>query len=212
MAITFYCVYRVIDKIIVSAYTAWKHELTVPLVGESEVHPSVARRIIIKFVTYEGVKPSEILRRLQAQFPDNCLKKPQVYEWHNQFSAEREAVENEPHGRRTRTNLTEQNITAVREIIERDRRLTIMKTESEVEISYGNAETIIVDKLRFWKISARLIPHLLTDQMKQNRLEISQRFRVEGENFLHHIIVTCDETWVHHYKAESKQAEWRKKG
>ncbi|XP_039285350.1 uncharacterized protein LOC120351580 [Nilaparvata lugens] len=39
------------------------------------------------------------------------------------------------------------------------------------------------------------------------------RFTEEGETFLSRI-VTCDETWVHHYTPESKQAsmEWRKKG
>jgi len=182
--------------------------------SECKVHPSVAQRIIIKFLTCEGVKPSEILRTLQAQFPDNCLKKPlKVYEWHKQFQAGREAVENEPHDRRPRTSLTEQNIAAARGLIERNRRLTIMEIASEIKISYGSAESIIVDELGFRKISARWVPRLLTDQMKQNRLEVSQRllerFQVDGENF-----VTCDETWVHHYTVESKQAsmEWKKKG
>ena len=43
--------------------------------SEQEVSPHVAQRTIIKFLTNEGVKPSNILRRLEAQFGDTCLKK-----------------------------------------------------------------------------------------------------------------------------------------
>jgi hypothetical protein len=44
-----------------------------------EVPSSVAQRIIIKFLTKEGVIPSEIFTRLQAQFGDECLSHPRVF-------------------------------------------------------------------------------------------------------------------------------------
>ncbi|KAJ8935093.1 hypothetical protein NQ318_005715 [Aromia moschata] len=62
----------------------------------------------------QGVRPSEILTRLQAQFGDETLSKTQVYEWHKRFSAGRERVENEPHDQRPRTSITQENICAVR--------------------------------------------------------------------------------------------------
>jgi hypothetical protein len=36
--------------------------------SEREVPPAIAQRIIVKFLTNEGVKSSEILTRLRAQF------------------------------------------------------------------------------------------------------------------------------------------------
>ena len=38
-------------------------------------------------------------------------------------------------------------------------------------------------------------------------------YEKEGDAFIHRI-VTCDETWVHHYTPDSKRAskEWRRKG
>ncbi|KAJ8939129.1 hypothetical protein NQ318_010884 [Aromia moschata] len=36
-----------------------------------------------------GVRPSEILTRVQTQFGDETLSKTQVYEWHKRFSARR---------------------------------------------------------------------------------------------------------------------------
>ena len=41
--------------------------------SEQEVPPSVAQHIVIKFLTNEGVKPSEILTHLKAQFGDPTL-------------------------------------------------------------------------------------------------------------------------------------------
>lgn len=97
--------------------------------SKQEVPSSVAQRVIIKFLTTEGVKPSEILRRLKTQFGDNTLKKTQVYAWHKQFLEGREAVENEGHRRRPRISVTEENIHIVGRLLEDDRRLTVLRLE-----------------------------------------------------------------------------------
>ena len=61
--------------------------------------------------------------------------------------------------------------------------------------------------------TARWVPRLLSDKQKTARVQISEtllaRYEKEGDAFIHHI-VTCDETWVHHYTPESKRAskEW----
>lgn len=78
------------------------------------------QRIIIKFLARKCVKPKEMLRRPQAQFLDNCLKKPQVYEWQKQFQAGREVVKNLPYDRRPRISLTNRNIITILSLIERD--------------------------------------------------------------------------------------------
>lgn len=86
----------------------------------------------------------------------------------------------------------------------------------ESEISYESVFQIVTDILEISKVSARWVPCLLSDDHKQHRLEISQRhfnrFQQEGEDFLIRII-TCNETWVHHYTPQSKQVsmEWWKR-
>jgi histone-lysine N-methyltransferase SETMAR len=67
---------------------------------------SVAQRIIIKFLSGEGVKPAEILRRLTEQFKEETLSRAQVFAWHKHFVEGREHVENEGHDRRPSTSLT----------------------------------------------------------------------------------------------------------
>jgi hypothetical protein len=75
-----------------------------------EVPSSVAQHIIIKFLTKEGVIPSEIFTRFQAQFGDKCLSQPRVFSWAKSFREGRDHVENEPHAWRPRTSVNPNNI------------------------------------------------------------------------------------------------------
>jgi IS30 family transposase len=38
-------------------------------------------RGVIRFFFAEGVKPVEIIRRMQAQYSDNCLSRSKIYKW-----------------------------------------------------------------------------------------------------------------------------------
>ncbi|KYN34460.1 hypothetical protein ALC56_10947 [Trachymyrmex septentrionalis] len=62
--------------------------------SEQQVPASVAQRVIIKFLTKEGVKPCEILTRLKVQYGDDTLSKTQVFDWAKKFKSGRESVEN----------------------------------------------------------------------------------------------------------------------
>jgi hypothetical protein len=66
----------------------------------------VAQRIIIKFLSGEGVKPAKILRRLTEQCKEETLSRVRVFAWHKHFVEGRELVENEGHDRRPRTSVT----------------------------------------------------------------------------------------------------------
>lgn len=125
---------------------------------EQEVPVSVAQRIIIRFLVNEGVKPSEVLTRLQAQFGDDTLSKTQVFDWATKFWDGRDRVENENHKQRPATSVNEDNIQAVRELVEGDRRITVANIASEVGISVGSVHTIVSDTLGYSKVSAKWVP------------------------------------------------------
>ena len=60
------------------------------------------------------------------------------------------------------------------------------------------------------------MPRLLTDDQKENRVEISQELLAnanDNKNFLKNII-TGDETWVYEYDVETKMqsSQWMGKG
>ena len=66
------------------------------------------------------------------------------------------------------------------------------------------------------RVSAKFVPRLLTDDQKENRVEISQELLANAngnENFLKNII-TGNETWVYGYDVETKMhsSQWMGKG
>ena len=57
--------------------------------SEQKVSVSVEQRIIIKFLTAEGVQAMEVLHRLERQFEEACLSRTRVLEWCKIFREER---------------------------------------------------------------------------------------------------------------------------
>ena len=80
----------------------------------------------------------------------------------------------------------------------------------------GSCHQILSAKLQTCRFSAKFLPRLLTDDQKENRVEISQELLASAngnENFLKNII-TGDETWVYGYDDETKMqsSQWMGKG
>ena len=56
------------------------------------------------------------------------------------------------------------------------------------------------------RIAAKFVPRLLTDDQKQNRVDVSQELldRANGDDNVLKNIITGDETWVYGYDVETK--------
>jgi len=94
--------------------------------------------------------------------------------------------------------------------------LTVREVADEVGISIGSCHQIFTEKFQMHHVSAKFMPHLLTDDQKQNHAEISQELLVNAngnENFLKNII-TGDKMWVYMYDVENKMqsSQWMGKG
>jgi transposase len=138
--------------------------------NEAKVHVSVEQRIIIKFLTKEGCKPSEICSRLKKQYGEQTLSNVSVYKWSSEFKKGRETVENEPHEHRPRTSITGENRDRVDALIRENRRITVRELSGILNISDGSVKTTIKQHLQYSKVCAQWIPRLLTDEHKSSRL------------------------------------------
>jgi hypothetical protein len=151
------------------------------------VPSSVAQHIIIKFLTKEGVIPSEIFTRFQSQFGDECLSLPRVFSWAKSFREGRDHIENEPHARRPRTSVNPDNVLKIGELIRANRRITVLGLSQEVGISVGSVEEILHNELKVSKVSASWVPLLLSPEHRERRLvavtQILQRYEREGAEF-----------------------------
>ncbi|GFS15975.1 histone-lysine N-methyltransferase SETMAR [Elysia marginata] len=126
---------------------------------------------------------------------------------------------------RSITATSENNVKRVDELIRQDTKLKLHEIANSLEISETSAHRIVFDELGYRKVSARWVPKQLTDNHKEQRLDICREHlrrsksshRVLGHtanaggDFLGYdvtfldSIVTGDETWLHHCTPETMQ-------
>ena len=98
-------------------------------------------------------------------------------------------------------------VSKIKEIIEGDARFTVLDIARKVGISLSTVHLILKKHLKVRKISARWVPHLLTDEQKRQRVKVAkkllQMFPKYGKKQFANV-VTGDETWVHYFEPVRK--------
>ena len=94
-------------------------------------------------------------------------------------------------------------VSKIKEIIEGDARFTVRHIARKVGISLSTVHLILKKHLKVRKISARLVPHLLTDEQKRQRVKVAKKLlqmfpKYDKKQFAN--VVTGDETWVHYFE------------
>jgi histone-lysine N-methyltransferase SETMAR len=89
-----------------------------------------------------------------------------------------------------------------------DRQMKVREVAETIGISKERVGYILHEELDMKKFCARWVPRLLTADQKIPRMKNSEqcmeRFNKNKTDFVCRFI-TMDETWIHHYKPESKQ-------
>ena len=109
------------------------------------------------------------------------------------------SVSEDPRPGRHSTSTNDDHVETVRAVIHGNRRLTVREVADEVGISIGSCHQIFTEKLQMRRVRAKFMLRLLTDDQKENCVEISQELLASAngnENLLKNII-TEDETWVY---------------
>lgn len=149
---------------------------------------------------------------LHTAYGDNSLSSAQVFRWHKAFKEGRENVDDETRSGRPATTLLDENVDRVRAVLAKDRRLTVRMIGEEINLSKTVVHRIITEKLNMRKICAKLVPQVLTDDQKENRVFICQELldRLTTEPTFLNRVITGDETWIFEYDPESKRqsSEW----
>ncbi|GFR64179.1 histone-lysine N-methyltransferase SETMAR [Elysia marginata] len=123
-------------------------------------------------------------------------------------------MEDEPCPGRPVAACWDANISKVLFSLSDDRRKTCEEISTETSMSRTSVFRVLTNKLNKKKNFPKWVPHLLTDEHKESRVNISRnflrRFQTEQNDFLGRII-TGDETWVYSWDPETKRqsAEWR---
>lgn len=167
----------------------------------------------IKFCFKLGKSATETYVMLKQVYGEQALSRSRTFEWYGRFRDGRESVEDVAHTGRPISVRTPETIEKVRKLVTADRRLSIRMLASELNIDKEVVRQILTQDLGKRKVCAKFVPHCLSDDQKQVRMDTCGELIVNADADLAFLdsIVTGDESWCYQYDPETKRqsTEWR---
>lgn len=181
------------------------------------IHQKVMKRICIWFCMRLQWTPTETFQKMNIAFRRKPMKKRTVFHWHKMFKDGRAKPGDLQRPGQPVTAWTPAAIQQCATLIHNDRRLGIHHLSHTLDVSYGTVFRILHQDLQLTKKAAKFIPHVLTDNQKERRIEFSLEFLDFYSGDLAHNLdwlITCDEAWFHLYEPNTKveNMQWLEKG
>jgi len=95
------------------------------VLSRAKIQRSLEQRYAIKFCAKLGKSGSKTLQLLRTAYGDAVLSSAQVLRWHKAFKDGRESVEDKQRAGRSSTSKTENNVSHVKAVLDRDRRMSV---------------------------------------------------------------------------------------
>ena len=164
-------------------------------------------RAYIKARSRLGCSLKKLMTEISTAFGPSCVSYDTVWRWKKKFESGVESIKNAPKSGRPKSASCKE-IAKIKEIIEGDARFTVRDIARKVGISFSTVHLILKKHLKVRKISARWVPHLLTDEQKRQRVKVAKKLQLQmfpkydKKQFAN--VVTGDETWVHYFEPVRK--------
>lgn len=165
-------------------------------------------RAMIYYDFRRGLTQKQCMDQLLSTFGEEAPSKTTVYHWFSEFNRGRRMLADDFKEGRPKSAVVPQNIDAVRELIMQDRHVTYREIEAFLGISMTSIYKILHEHLAVKKICSRWIPHNLTVEQKQARVDWCKKMIEKykcGTSKAVHNIYTGDESWIYAYDPETKQ-------
>jgi len=166
------------------------------------------------FVSWkDGRDATKIHEGLVNAEGEHALSLSTVRRWIAKFKDGETQVDDRPRSGRPREAVTQEKIAKVKELVTNDRHITTQILEDEIGISHDRIVHILHNELDLHKVCAKWIPHKLSADHKEKRVEISKQLLEVLEKGYNNII-TGDETWMYFFTVSSKESNkvWLEKG
>jgi len=112
---------------------------------------------------------------LSEAYGEEDMKKSSVCEWRKRFKEDHENMEVDEKSGRPGPHRTDVNVKEVRNIVHSDRRLSIRAMAAQLNLDKGTVRTNLSDHLSMKRISAKMVPRLLTDEQNSSALVLAVR-------------------------------------
>ena len=141
----------------------------VKMVGRS-VDKKDEIRPYIKARSKLGCSLKKLMTEISTAFGPSCVSYDTVRWWKKKFESGVESIKNG----RPKSASRKEIVSKIKEIIEGDARFTVRDIARKVGISLSMVHLILKKHLKVRKISARWVPHLLTDEQKRQRVKVAK--------------------------------------
>ena len=154
-----------------------------------------------------GCSLKKLMTEISTAFGPSCVSYDTVRRWKKKFESDVESIKNAPKSGRPKSASRKEIVSKIKEIIEGDARFTVRDIARKVGISLSTVHLILKKHLKVRKISARWVPHLLTEEVKRQRVKVAKKLlqmfpKYDKKQFAN--VVTGDETWVHYFEPVRK--------
>ena len=142
------------------------------------------------------------MTKILTAYGPSCVSYDTVRQW-KKIESGVESIKNAPKSGRPKSASRKEIVSKIKEIIEGDARFTVRDIARKVGISLSTVHLISKKHLKVRKISARWVPHLLTDEQKWQQVTVAKKLlqmfpKYDKKQFAN--FVTGDETWVHYFE------------
>jgi hypothetical protein len=111
------------------------------------------------------------------------------------------------------TSKTDENVDQVKELVYKNRRITIHDIANMLGVSFGSVQSFLIDSLNMHWLAVKFMPSLLSKKQKERCINMCRDFqaRLEGGAEFFSKIIKGDETWVYGYDPETKKqsSQWK---
>ncbi|CAH1988293.1 unnamed protein product [Acanthoscelides obtectus] len=126
-------------------------------------------RAIIYYNFQRQLSQQECLAELLSVFGNEAPHQSTIYSWYGECKRGRVSLSDDPRVTAPKTAVTQENVDAVRKLINEDRDATYPEIEASLKISKMSIQKILHEELGVSKLVSRWIPHLLTGEQKAER-------------------------------------------
>ena len=177
---------------------------------------SLEERYAIKLCFKLEKKATETYGMLQTAFEASCMNQASIFEWHKRFKEGRVSERDDERCGRSKEVRTLELIGQIKNLMDKDRRMSIETISAQFDVSVGTVHTIIREELKMRKIWAKFVPRVLREYQKEKRCHESREMveLIDSDPAVLDALVTCNESWIYCYDPETKRqsSQWKHAG